>query len=133
MPALSSPFRPADADWPEVAPPLPGFTLWLEFELWQDAYDPEDAVFNMTITLSDGKYYALNVWTYSCSSRVVSEAQYWGENLAGKYMLPPDLFVARLDRALLEAVVSHLIHKNQLRADWMDPNPLNESLTLHNL
>ncbi len=101
--------------------------MWLEFELWQNAYDPEDSSFNMAITLLDGRYYALNVWTYQFLPHAVADNQLSDPAIGGKYLLPPDLFVARLDRSLLEAVVAHLIQSDQLRDEWLFPNPLDES------
>ena len=34
-------------------------------------------------------------------------------------MLPPDLFVDRMDRELLESVVADLIESDQLRDEWL--------------
>jgi hypothetical protein len=62
----------------------------------------------------DGRTFALNVWTYKFLSRAIEEARESGEHLSGAYLPPPDLFVERLDRSLLEAVVSDMIAQNTL-------------------
>lgn len=97
------------------------FNLWLEFELWhqQEAFDPEDEIFNMQIDMIDGKRYALNVWTYKSIWRAVKDCQESGDCLDAAYLQPPDLFVQKADRALLERVVSDLITQGGLRDDWL--------------
>ena len=37
--------------------------------------------------------------------------------------LPPDLFIERLDRGLLEEVVAGLLHHGGLRDEWRAPAP----------
>lgn len=95
----------------------PEFELWLEweainssdvFEPW-DNDDPEDDFFIVQVRLPDGRYYALNVWTYRSLERAHQENVKYGDNLGGAYLLPPDLFVARRDRSLLEAVVRDIL------------------------
>jgi hypothetical protein len=92
------------------------FRLWLEFEEWVagDHGDPEEDFFNMTVILADGRAFAMNVWTYKFLSRAIQDARESGEHLDGAYLPPPDLFVERLDRSLLEAVVSDMIAQNTL-------------------
>jgi hypothetical protein len=70
------------------------FELWLEFEHWQSTRDDdlENDFFNMHIHTSDGKRYALNVWTYRVLQHAVEKDRQNGKNLNGKYQLPPDLF-----------------------------------------
>ncbi len=51
-------------------------------------------------------------------SRAIADDRDSGDRLAGKYLLPPDLFVERLDRGLLEAVISDLIARGEIREDW---------------
>src|SRR5688572_19576504 len=87
------------------------FELWLEFEHWvpQEDDDPEDDFINMMIRLSTGTSYALNVWTYKFLERAKQHYQGSGDNLNGKYLLPPDLLVEKLNRRLLEDVVADLI------------------------
>jgi hypothetical protein len=97
-----------------------GFDLWLEFEHWmqEEGADPEDDIFNMRITLPSGKKYALNVWTYKAIWRAVNEWRETGECLQGSYLLPPDLFVHRLDRDLLEKVIADLLANDGLKKEW---------------
>ena len=87
------------------------FDLCLEFDHWvpQECDDPEDDIFNMQIVMHGGKKYALNVWTFKAIWRAVKECRECGECLEGSYLLPPDLFVQRLDRTLLERIVDDLI------------------------
>ncbi len=101
---------------------MPDFDLWLEFEVWRAAGnsdDPRNDFFNMQITLADGRKYALNVWTFNYFSQAVAECRESGEHLAGQYLPPPDLFVARMDRELIERVVQDLIANDGLRDDWL--------------
>jgi hypothetical protein len=100
------------------------FDLWLEFDHWEpkEGDDPEDDFFNMQITLQCGKKYTLNVWTYKFIGRAVRECGETGECLRGSYLLPPDLFVQRLDRKLLERVVADLIADGGLKKEWEVPD-----------
>jgi hypothetical protein len=41
-----------------------------------------------------------------------------GQELA-KYVHPPDLFVERLDRSTLEAVITELLEKNEMKPEWL--------------
>lgn len=95
------------------------FELWLEWEHVQswDNDDPEDDFFNMQVHLPSGSYYALNVWTYRMLERAHRENQKIDDNLGGDYILPPDLFVARRDRSLLEAVVRQIL-RNGVPTHW---------------
>ncbi len=97
------------------------FELWLEFELWQSVpeFDPADDFFNMTVKLTDGSEFALNVWTYKFLSRAITDCKESGEGLGGKYLFPPDLFVERLDRGLMEEIVSDLIARGQMKQHWL--------------
>jgi hypothetical protein len=99
----------------------PAFELWLEFEHWmpQEDDDLENDCFNMKIQLDDGTTYALNVWTYTFLDKVHQIDKQSGENLGGKYQLPPDLFVERLDRTELESTVADLIRNRTLRREWL--------------
>lgn len=71
------------------------------------------------ISLPSGERYALNVWTYKILPRIVTRDRERDEPLGGKNLLPPDLFVERLERELLEEVVRHLIQMRQLRPEWL--------------
>ena len=96
------------------------FDLWLEFEHWesQEGDNPEDDFFNAQITLPNGRVYALNVWTYKALESILQECQETGECLQGAYLLPPDLFVQRLDRTLIEKIVADLIAHGGLKPEW---------------
>jgi hypothetical protein len=97
------------------------FELWLEFELWQSVpeFDPADDFCNIVVTFPDNTEYALNVWTYKFLSKAIADSELRGDGLCGKYMLPPDLFVERLDRQLLEETLSDLIARGQLKEEWL--------------
>jgi hypothetical protein len=99
------------------------FTLWLEFEWWEPQFDdaPETNFFTMQIRLSDGRRYALNVWTYHYLSVARQDDLTTGDNLHGAYLLPPDLFVTKLDRSHMAAVIMDLIQRNHLREEWRVP------------
>jgi hypothetical protein len=100
------------------------FDLWLEFEQWlpTESEAPEDDYFNMQITLPNGTKYALNVWTFKAIGRIAKEHQETGACLQGSYLLPPDLFVERLDRELLERIVADLIAQGGLKDEWEIPD-----------
>lgn len=99
----------------------PDFRLWLEFEHWQKSDDeqPDNDFFNMQIQLSSGESYALNVWTYKFLDTARAENRRTGEDLGGKYLMAPDLFVEELDRKLMEEVVSDMIANSSLKGDWL--------------
>jgi len=92
------------------------FTLWLEFELWDlsPLDDPSDDFFNMAVKTNDGRSCELDVWTFKFLKRAREENQLSGDNLSGQYLKPPDLFVEREDRELLEEVVKHMIENDEL-------------------
>jgi hypothetical protein len=115
MDATVNPFWPEDDNWPEEEKPPTIADLWLEFELWHDDFDRDDEFFNMAVILSDGRRYALSVWTYKFLERARREDQETGENLHGAYLAAPDLFVERLDRALLETAINDMIRHHRLR------------------
>jgi catechol 2,3-dioxygenase-like lactoylglutathione lyase family enzyme len=99
------------------------FELWLEFEHWVPTPDDDldDDFFNMAITLQDGAQYALNVWTYRALDSIRRDAARTGDHLAGRYLEAPDLFVARMDRDLIEAVVADMIARKTLKQEWLAP------------
>lgn len=96
------------------------FKLWLEFEHWepQRRKNPYQGFFQARLTLSDGRVYALNVWTFGFLAATRQEDKDSGGCLQGAYLLPPDLFVERLDRGLMERVVADLIKNNALKEEW---------------
>lgn len=117
---------PIDDNPPIVVPGKPqrSFTLWLEFEWWQPEPDdhPYDDFFNMHIHLSTGHSYALNVWTFDFLTTIRQRDLHSGACLGGRYLLPPDLLVEKLDRAHVEAVVLDLLATNHLRDEWRITN-----------
>src|SRR3954452_21251893 len=102
--------------------PEPAFELWLEFEEMvptPDA-DPTDDFFNRQVKLPDGRRYALNVWTF----KFLQKARYPWPYLEGvgepeEYLLPPDLFIERLDRGLLERVVRQMLTEDEMKPEWL--------------
>ena len=99
------------------------FILWLEFEHWEAAPgdNPEDDFCNIRVDLPDGEAYALNVWTFKYLERARREDQRTGEGLNGRYLVSPDLLVARLDRPTMEAVFADLVRIGQLKREWQVP------------
>jgi hypothetical protein len=70
------------------------------------------------VSLPDGRRYALNVWTFSFLERARTLARQAGENLHGKYLDAPDLFVQRLERSALHEIVADLLQKGGLNPTW---------------
>ncbi|RYE75994.1 MAG: hypothetical protein EOO74_09155 [Myxococcales bacterium] len=97
---------------------VPDFSLWLEFELWEDPPDAADFA-NVKIILSDGRVYAANVWTHDFFAQAVAEDARTGQNLGGLYLIPPDLFVRRLTRDDITRTVEQLLREHQ----WDLPTP----------
>jgi len=103
---------------------VPAFELWLEFEHWVSPpeYDPADDFANVQVLLSDGRVYALNVWTFKFLYRARFPWPYedTGER-AAEYVVAPDLFVERLDRPTLERVVRQLLADGEMLDEWLCP------------
>ena len=104
------------------------FRLWLEFEHWEGepGHDPYDDFFNMQVELQDGRTYAMNVWTFKFFERARgdgtdSDGTDSEGTLGGKYLLPPDLFVEKLDRRVMEDVIADLLATDQMRPEWLCP------------
>lgn len=89
------------------------FKLWLEWESWDDGWDPDADYGNALVIFDSGEEVALNVWTYGSLPRILEETRQEGDSLGGAYLRPPDLLVARLDRSLLERVIADLIETDQ--------------------
>jgi len=96
------------------------FKLWLEFEHWTEIEDTTNDFFNMKIILNDGRSYSLNVWTFEYLRSAQNEDKIEGEDGLGEYLIPPDLFVEKLDRSLIEKCVTNLIKNNELKEEWLD-------------
>jgi len=103
---------------------VPAFELWLEFEQWERKPDDDftDDFFNMQVRLADGRRYALNVWTFKFLQRARHPWPYEeGVGEPDDYLLPPDLFVERLDRKMLERVVSRMLANDEMKPGWLCP------------
>ena len=92
------------------------FDLWLEFEVGdpidQPANSPVENFANVVITLSDGKRYCLNVWTFD----FVPLARYsWPR----RNMYSADLLVEKLDRVTIQGVVSDMLAAGELKPEWL--------------
>ncbi len=85
------------------------------------ANSPERNFANINITLEDGRCYALNVWTFDFLPLARTSWPY-DDDYDGpleEYLLPPDLFVARLDRPTIERVVATMLAKGQMQEQWL--------------
>ena len=96
-----------------------GFDLWLEFEHWVGPRKKEDVSFNMTVSLNDGREYALNVWLIDSVPEIVRDPDECEEALDAQYCIGPDLLVERMDRPLLERIVARLIDRGELKDEWL--------------
>lgn len=102
----------------------PSFELWLEFEhtLPREGDDPADDFCNVDVRLPDGRRYALNVWTFAYLRRAMSTRLREADDAApADYLLPPDLFVARLDRPTLARVIGRMLEAGEMRPEWLSP------------
>ncbi len=94
--------------------------LWLEFEWWtRDEGSTDDDAFNMQVQLQNGTTYALNVWTFKALERFHRMDQTTGENLHGQYLIPPDLIVDRLDRQIVQEIITDLLRTKQMKDKWI--------------
>ncbi len=103
------------------------FQLWLEFELWEKDYNPDEEFFNMTVILENGAKYALNVWTYKFLERTKKENAQSSKSSAGKYLIPPDLLIEKLDRVMIQKIIADLLQQNLMKKEWLVIN--NDSLS----
>lgn len=102
----------------------PAFELWLEFEHTepQPGDDPGDDFANVQVTLRDGRRYALNVWTFAFMQRARFPWPHEeGVGEPAEYLLPPDLFVAQLDRPTLERAIGRMVSAGEMRPEWLVP------------
>ena len=101
------------------------FELKLEFEIGDPVDQPENRATenfaHIMIKLSDGRQHCLNVWTFD----FLPLARYsWpyeenADEVPAKYVIPPDLFVERLDRITIQAVVSDMLAAGELKPEWL--------------
>jgi len=93
------------------------FDLWIETEHVDEHIDD---FCNVLVTLQTGEAYALNVWTFA----FFEVARRHGEetaspDVAGRYLLPPDLFVADLSRAAIESVIKDLLQHGTMPTECL--------------
>ncbi|PWJ38657.1 hypothetical protein [Sediminitomix flava] len=101
------------------------FKLWLEFEeVDPNNWDVENEFANIHVTLSDGRDYGINVWTYKFLETSLKHDMESGENLKGLYQIPPDLFVKELTRDCIERTISELLEKGDLE-NILNPTVIN--------
>jgi len=79
-----------------------------------DSGDPENDFCQVAVELGDGRFYALNVWTFKFFETTTADYQQLGENLSGTYSLAPDLFVERLDQLTVERAIRDLAKSDAL-------------------
>ncbi len=118
------------------------FTLWLEFEEvdYSTKWVPETESFvtgsewdrtnefcNIHVTLTDGRRYGINVWTFNFLATAISRDKLSGENLDGAYQVPPDLFVRELTRECIEATIANLLKCGNLD-EVLNPSIIDSSL-----
>ena len=100
------------------------FYLRLEFEecVPIQENDPSNDFFMMSIIFESGLKYELEVWTFKYLLTEVKddlEKDYDRKlTLAGKYLKPPDLFIEKMDRELIESIVLHMIENDELLETW---------------
>ena len=92
----------------------PAFELWIEAE---ELAEPVDDFCNIRVALRTGEVFALNVWTFDFFDRARRQGEELASpKLAAYYMLPPDLVVAELRRAVLQPVVEDLLTRGLVPA-----------------
>ena len=91
------------------------FDLWLETEHLEGLTDD---FCNIHVTLPTGEAYALNVWTFSFFEVARRQGEETAStDIADRYILPPDLFVADLSRATVESVVNDMLQRGTMPPD----------------
>jgi len=103
----------------------PNYQIWIEVETGepvnQDANRPTENFCNIEVKVDDGRRYALNVWTYDFLPYARFEWPYeiGLEEKASSYVLPPDIFIERLDRPTVERAVKDLFDNNEMQDIWL--------------
>lgn len=107
------------------------FDLWLETELWmehggdphQPANRPTENFSNLSVTLKDGRVYALNVWTFDFIPLARLDWPYaydaTKQQPLARYLLPPDLLVERLDRDTLNGIIKTMLTRGEMKPEWL--------------
>ncbi|KIC90265.1 hypothetical protein [Flavihumibacter solisilvae] len=91
------------------------FKLWLEFEEVDPGnWDIENDFCNIAVTLDDGRYYGINVWTYQFLKTAIDLDSKSGACRSGLYQVPPDLFVKALTRENIENAIEDILSKGDL-------------------
>ena len=104
---------------------IPKYTLWLEVEtgepLDQPANRPTENFCNIRISTEDGVCYCLNVWTFDFLPLARYEWPYQRreEDRPSLYVIPPDLFVKRLDRETVTKVCDELFENGEMKEEWI--------------
>ena len=104
---------------------IPKFELWLETETGEPLDQPANRPYQnfgiIEVELQDGRLYRLNVWTFD----FLPLARYpWPYDIdeskePENYLLPPDLFVERLDRPTIESIVTQLLKNGEMQDEWL--------------
>ena len=102
----------------------PQFELWLETEIGEPnhpANQPQQNFCNINITFDDGRFYALNVWTFDFLplARFSDAYETTADATPANYILPPDLFVASLTRELITSVIIQMIANGKMKDEWL--------------
>lgn len=101
------------------------FELWLEIESGEPKDQPANRSYenfcNVEVTLTDGRRYALNVWTFDFLPLARLPWPYEANDDAqlAEYVFPPDLFVARLERGVIHRVITELLATDQMKKEWL--------------
>ncbi|MFM2386509.1 MAG: hypothetical protein RL660_1266 [Bacteroidota bacterium] len=91
------------------------FKLWLEFEeVDPNTWNIDNDFCNISVDLEDGRHYGLNIWTYNYLETAIREDSKTGQNLAGLYQTPPDLFVKELTRECIQKTIEDLLKLGDL-------------------
>ena len=103
------------------------FSLWLEFEIYEGGYPgPEDNPYcdfcNAMVTI-DGVRYAATIWTFAYLEFMRTHDNV-GEELdrPRTWLLPPDLIVEKLERALITRSIAEMLREGGLPEAWRVPD-----------
>jgi hypothetical protein len=106
------------------------FKLWLEFEeVDPSSWDIENDFAIIHVDLLDGRHYGLNIWTYKFFETAINDDICKKNNLDGKYLIPPDLFVKELTRDCIQQAIADLLKKGDLEK-VLNPTVLSKNYDL---